>query len=98
MEELGKKEQPKDSQTRFVKVWYDPDSDSSLLECYPITGRTHQIRVHLQHLGHSILNDVVYGGRFVGNCIIDKIDEIKHKVEIESDIVDKVEKRIKHEK
>lgn len=29
----------------------------------PRTGRTHQLRVHMQHLGHSILTDRVYGGR-----------------------------------
>ncbi len=35
---------------------------SSLVECYPKTGRTHQIRLHLQYLGHPIVNDFVYGG------------------------------------
>ena len=34
----------------------------SLLECRPRTGRTHQIRVHLKHLGHPIAGDRVYGG------------------------------------
>jgi 23S rRNA pseudouridine1911/1915/1917 synthase len=27
------------------------------------TGRTHQIRVHLQHIGHPVFGDAVYGGR-----------------------------------
>ncbi len=35
----------------------------SLLRCRIHTGRTHQIRVHLRSLGHSILGDVVYGYR-----------------------------------
>ena len=37
----------------------------SLLECRPITGRRHQIRVHLKHLGHSIISDILYDGSFV---------------------------------
>lgn len=34
----------------------------SLLECRPLTARTHQIRVHLQYLGLPILGDNLYGG------------------------------------
>jgi 23S rRNA pseudouridine1911/1915/1917 synthase len=41
--------------------------EASLLECRLHSGRTHQIRVHLQHLGHPVLGDVVYGGRRAGN-------------------------------
>ena len=33
----------------------------SLLQCSPLSGRTHQIRVHLQHAGHPILGDERYG-------------------------------------
>eukprot|EP01046_Picozoa_sp_COSAG06_P010825 COSAG06_NODE_601_length_13893_cov_8.766928_1_plen_926_part_00 len=33
----------------------------SLVHCVPVTGRTHQIRVHLQHLGFPIADDPVYG-------------------------------------
>jgi 23S rRNA pseudouridine1911/1915/1917 synthase len=53
----------------------------SLVECRLETGRTHQIRVHMQHIGHSLFNDDVYGGdrilkgtvftkykQFVDNC------------------------------
>ncbi len=35
----------------------------SLVECRPKTGRTHQIRVHLKHLGHPIVGDPIYGRR-----------------------------------
>lgn len=34
----------------------------SLLQCNLETGRTHQIRAHLQHIGHPLFNDAVYGG------------------------------------
>ncbi|ETZ04976.1 MULTISPECIES: RluA family pseudouridine synthase [Holospora] len=33
----------------------------SLVECFPETGRTHQIRVHLAHLGNGIVGDHIYG-------------------------------------
>ncbi|MBI3516954.1 MAG: RluA family pseudouridine synthase, partial [Proteobacteria bacterium] len=34
---------------------------ASLLECRLATGRTHQIRVHLAHIGHALLGDPLYG-------------------------------------
>lgn len=36
--------------------------DDSIVECEPLTGRTHQIRLHLQALGHPIVDCPVYGG------------------------------------
>jgi len=35
----------------------------SLLECRILTGRTHQIRVHLKHIGHPLVVDPQYGGK-----------------------------------
>lgn len=35
----------------------------SLVECYPETGRTHQIRVHLKYINHPIVGDYLYAGR-----------------------------------
>jgi len=35
----------------------------SLIELKPTTGRTHQLRVHLSHMGHTILCDEMYGGQ-----------------------------------
>ena len=37
--------------------------NSSLIECKLETGRTHQIRVHMNYIGHPIINDPVYGGK-----------------------------------
>lgn len=36
--------------------------DKTLIELYPQTGRTHQLRVHMAHLGHPIVGDALYGG------------------------------------
>jgi len=65
--------QAKTCQTYVKKIWFDETTDSSLLECELLTGRTHQIRVHLSSMGFPIINDVNYGGKFIGNYII------KHK-------------------
>ncbi len=35
----------------------------SLVELHPKTGRTHQLRIHLSHIGHPIVGDPFYGGR-----------------------------------
>ncbi len=43
----------------------NPSADhgpSALIECRLHTGRTHQIRVHMKHLGYPILGDTLYGG------------------------------------
>lgn len=37
----------------------------SIVRCLPVTGRTHQIRVHLQFLGHPITNDPIYSNQAV---------------------------------
>ncbi len=44
-------------------------SRAAWLECRLATGRTHQIRVHLTHLGHPLLGDPVYRGRMPGTTL-----------------------------
>ena len=48
--------------TKIDKADFD-ESKISLLEVKPITGRTHQIRVHLQAINHPIIGDLVYGNK-----------------------------------
>jgi len=54
----------KASHTDFIPLEYDEDLDVSLVACYPHTGRTHQIRIHLFHVKHAILGDPIYGARY----------------------------------
>ncbi|KAL8589918.1 hypothetical protein ACOMHN_024005 [Nucella lapillus] len=48
----------KPSRTTFHRLSYN--GHTSVVKCLPYTGRTHQIRVHLQYLGHPIVNDPYY--------------------------------------
>lgn len=58
-----KKRKSKHSKSVFRLVSYDSASDTSVVLCRPYTGRTHQLRVHLQHTGFPIANDPNYGGK-----------------------------------
>ncbi|XP_020505829.2 RNA pseudouridylate synthase domain-containing protein 2 [Labrus bergylta] len=49
----------KECRTVFQRLNYN--GKTSVVRCLPLTGRTHQIRVHLQYLGFPILNDPIYG-------------------------------------
>ncbi|HEY2810896.1 MAG TPA: RluA family pseudouridine synthase [Rhabdochlamydiaceae bacterium] len=49
---------------------------ASLLLCEPITGRTHQLRVHLNGIGHPILGDTHYGKRF--RCTLKPLRHFLH--------------------
>ncbi|KAK4773306.1 hypothetical protein SAY87_028325 [Trapa incisa] len=44
--------------TKFSRI--RTNGTHSIVLCEPVTGRTHQIRVHLQHIGHPIANDALY--------------------------------------
>jgi len=51
----------KPSLTRYRRLAYDAQKNYSRVELEPITGRSHQLRVHMMALGHSILGDELYG-------------------------------------
>ena len=50
-----------DAVTEYHVIEYD--DVQSLLEFTLLTGRTHQIRVHMAHIGHPIIGDAMYGMR-----------------------------------
>lgn len=50
----------KPSTTRWRALQHDKDANTTRLELEPITGRSHQLRVHLKALGHPILGDALY--------------------------------------
>jgi len=58
----------RDAQTdfRIMKSGHDEnDIKISLVEARPLTGRTHQIRVHMTAVGHPIIGDTLYGAKIV---------------------------------
>lgn len=55
-------EKGKPAQSLFKLVSFDKLSNTSFICCRPLTGRSHQLRVHLQWLGFPVVNDVQYGG------------------------------------
>lgn len=62
-------------QTRFrllQAVEHEQAGRLALVEAAPVTGRMHQIRVHLAHLGHPILGDKIYGAD--ERCYLDFIE------------------------
>ena len=57
-------EEGKYAKTEFSPLEYDEALDTTLVECKPLTGRLHQIRIHLFHVKHPILGDPIYGTSF----------------------------------
>ncbi len=56
----------KESKTLYKTIKYfvtAPSDFLTLVELYPQSGRTHQIRVHLKYIGHPVFADFLYGGR-----------------------------------
>ena len=56
-----KTESGKESTTHVQPLKFNKEGNTTLVKAIPITGRQHQIRVHLDSIGHSILGDPIYG-------------------------------------
>lgn len=50
----------REARTTFERLWVAQDESASLMRVHIHTGRTHQIRVHMAHLGHPLLGDATY--------------------------------------
>ena len=57
---LGKCDREKGKPSKTIITILAQNSDSTLVKCKPVTGRTHQIRLHLQFLGFPIIGDPLY--------------------------------------
>lgn len=55
----------REAETKYkvIRYYEDKKGKFSLLEVYPKTGRTHQIRIHLKYIGHPVVSDEFYAGR-----------------------------------
>lgn len=61
----------REATTRFKVI--KNASGVSLLEVWPLTGRTHQIRVHMNSVGHPVLSDPLYGNKSGDNFGFDRL-------------------------
>jgi 23S rRNA pseudouridine1911/1915/1917 synthase len=72
---------PEDGKNAITEYFLMEDLEvCSLVELRLKTGRTHQIRVHMQHLGHPVFGDPTYGGRSLA-VMRNDIPQYRHWVE-----------------
>jgi 23S rRNA pseudouridine1911/1915/1917 synthase len=79
----------KESSTLVKPISYNKEQNQTLVEAIPYTGRQHQIRVHLDSMGHRIVGDPIYG---LDENDVDKI--LKKQVSLEERIDISGDKRL----
>ena len=62
----------KEAKTAFVSLAYSNDEKEQLVACKLFSGRTHQIRVHLEHISRHIVGDTVYAAN-IGKASSERI-------------------------
>ena len=67
----------KEAITNYKLIELYQKGGASLIKCKLATGRTHQIRVHLAHIGHSVIGDQVYGKNQYKHFVPEVADFIK---------------------
>lgn len=67
--------------TQFERITYNKDLNESIVICRPITGRTHQIRIHLRNIGFPISNDYMYNP-VNKDIITHEVDLIRNNLEL----------------
>ena len=60
----------KEAITKYEKISYDKNNDSSLVEVEILTGRTHQIRLSFSSIGHPLVGDKLYGSKVEGPILL----------------------------
>jgi 23S rRNA-/tRNA-specific pseudouridylate synthase len=72
----------KESTSLFQYLSYNSDTDTSIISCCPLTGRSHQLRVHLQWLGFPIVDDIQYGGkRGEGSSLMHGVERVVNSIQ-----------------
>lgn len=71
----------KESTTLINPIFYDESKNQTLVQAIPLTGRQHQIRVHLDSIGHKIIGDTLYGvdENFADDFLRNKISKGKRE-------------------
>jgi tRNA pseudouridine synthase 9 len=68
----------------------------SIVRCLPVTGRTHQLRVHLQYLGHPIQNDPIYANQRVWGFNLGR-DDADGTINTDEDVISRLSRMGKEE-
>ena len=74
--------------TKYVVLKYNEKQNTSVLDVELITGRTHQIRAHLAHIGHPIIGDGKYGQNDINKkfkCKYQMLENYKMKFEFKTE-------------
>ena len=99
----GKDAKPAVTEYKVKKYFSFDGQDYSLVEAFPKTGRTHQIRIHLASIGYPIIGDQLYGSKKLKNPFdlnrqflhaqsLEFIAEDGERIKIEADPPDKLKR------